>query len=97
VITATISVSHEREAMGRAEDDAGREIAKRLEQRHPLWFIVYYAFTREFLCLPRFAAPQRLMVVTIHPKTAEDRMSKVERLYRIREGLRQVGERASER
>jgi hypothetical protein len=61
-----------------------------LEQQHPLWIVIYGTFTKEFVCMPRFAAPPGLMVVAIYPKTAEDRMSKVERLYRIREGLREA-------
>jgi hypothetical protein len=36
------------------------------------------------------------MVVTIYPKAAAERMSEVERLGRIREGLRKIGERTDE-
>ncbi len=78
-----------REAVGHAEDDAGREIAKELEQQHPRWIVIFGTFTREFICLPRFAAPPGLTVVAIYPKAAADRMSRVERLYRVRESLAQ--------
>lgn len=73
--------------MGRAEDDASCEIAKELEQQHPRWIVIFGTFTREFVCLPRFAAPPGLKVVAIYPKAAADRMSGVERLYRVRESL----------
>jgi hypothetical protein len=87
-----ISASYEREAIGRTENDAGREIAMQLEQQHPLWIVMYGPFTKEFVCLPRFAAPSGLMIVAMYPKAAEDRMSEVERLCRIRDGLRAAGE-----
>jgi hypothetical protein len=77
----------EREAMDRAEDDACREIAEELEQQHPRWIVIFGTFTREFICLPRFAAPPGFKVVTIYPEAAADRMSKMERLGRVREGL----------
>jgi len=77
--------------MDRAEDDASREIAKVLEQQHPRWIVIFGTFTREFICLPRFAAPPGLKVVAIYPKAAADRMSSVERLYRVRESLSRWG------
>jgi len=73
--------------MVHAEDDACREIAKELEQQHPRWIVIFGTFTREFFCLPLFAAPPGLKVVAVYPKAAGDRMSRVERLYRIRESL----------
>jgi len=82
--------------MSRAEDDAGREIAEELEQQHPRWIVIFGAFTREFVCIPRFAAPHGLKVVAVYPKAAAGRMSEVERLHRVREGLRKIGERSDE-
>lgn len=93
---AVISVADERGAMSRAEDEAGREIAKELEQQHPRWIVIFGAFTREFLCLPRFAAPSGLKVVAVYPAAAAERMSKVERLCRVREALREAGERTDD-
>jgi hypothetical protein len=93
VSTAVISGPDERGAMSRAEDDASRDIAKELEQQHPRWIVIFGAFTREFLCLPRFAVPPGLKVVTVYPEAAAARMSKVERLCRVREGLREASER----
>ena len=84
---AAIPLSDEREAMGHAEDDACREIAEELEQQHPRWIVIFGTFTREFICLPRFAAPPGLTVVAVYPKASADRMSRVERLYRVRESL----------
>jgi hypothetical protein len=88
----------EREAMGCAEDDACREIAEKLEQQHPQWIVIFGTFTREFICLPRFAVPPGSKVVAIYPEAAADRMSKMERLCRVREGLSNWGaeERTSE-
>jgi hypothetical protein len=59
----------------------------------PRWIVIFGAFTREFVCLPRFAAPPGVKVVALYPEAAAERMAKVERLYRIREGLREVGGR----
>ncbi|MDQ2815820.1 MAG: hypothetical protein M3Z75_29230 [Actinomycetota bacterium] len=84
---ATIPATGEREAMVRAEDDAAREIAEQLEQEHPSWIVIFGTFTKEFICLPRFSALPGLMVVALYPKAAADRMSEVERLYKVREGL----------
>jgi hypothetical protein len=88
----------EREAIGCAEDDACREIAEKLEQQHPRWIVIFGTFTREFICLPRFVVPPGSKVVAIYPEAAADRMSRMERLYRIREGLSDRGaeERTSE-
>jgi len=82
--------------MDRAENDAGREIARQLEQQHPSWIVIYGTFTKEFICLSRFTAPLGSMVVAIYPKAADGRMSEVERLYRIREGLREADEMTGE-
>lgn len=87
----------EREAMSAAEDNEGREIAEEMEQQHPQWIVIFGAFTREFVCLPRFAAPPGLKVVAIYPTAAADRMSKIERLSRIREGLLETGNRTDGR
>jgi hypothetical protein len=77
----------ERNAIDRAEDDACRGIAEELEQQHPRWIVIYGTFTKEFICFPRFAVPPGLKVIAIYPEAAADRMSKTERLYRVREGL----------
>ncbi len=84
--------------MDRAEDDACREIAEKLEQQHPRWIVIFGTFTREFICLPRFAVPPGSKVVAIYPEAAADRMSKMERLCGVREGLSNRGaeERTSE-
>lgn len=84
---SAIPASDHRELVVHAEDGAGREIAKELEQQHPRWIVVFGIFTREFFCLPRFAAPPGLNVVAIYPKAAADRMSSVDRLCRVRESL----------
>jgi len=86
----------EREAMSLAEDNEGREIAEELEQQHPRWIVIFGAFTREFVCIPRFATPPGLKVVAIYPKAAAGRMSEIEKLYRVRECLRKTGERTDE-
>jgi hypothetical protein len=77
--------------MGFTDDDACREIAEKLEQQHPRWIVIFGTFTREFICLPRFAVPSGLKVVAIYPEAAADRMSKMERLCRVREGLSNWG------
>ncbi len=82
--------------MSRPDNDEGREIAEELEQQHPRWIVIFGAFTREFVCIPRFAATPGLKVVAVYPKAAAGRMSEVERLYRVPEGLRKIGERTEE-
>jgi len=62
--------------MVHVEDDACREIAKELEQQHPRWIVIFGTFTREFFCLPRFAAPPGLKVVAIYPKAAATAVSR---------------------
>ena len=81
----------EREAMGCAEDDACREIAEKLERQHPRWIVIFGTFTREFICLPRFAVPPGLKVVAVYPEAAADRMSEMERLCRVRESVSNRG------
>jgi hypothetical protein len=95
---SAIPASDDRDLMVHAEDDACREIAKELEQQHPRWIVIFGTFTREFFCLPRFAAPPGLKVVAIYPKAAAERMSSAERLCRIRESLSKwnTDERAGE-
>jgi hypothetical protein len=94
--TEVIPASDEKEVVSRAEDDKGREIAEELEQQHPRWIVIFGAFTREFVCLPRFAVPHGLKVVAVYPKAAACRMSEIERLCRVREGLRKTSERTDE-
>jgi hypothetical protein len=74
-------------AMDRTGVEACREIAEELERQHPRWIVIFGTFTREFICLPRFAVPPGFRVVAIYPEAAADRMSKVERLCKVREGL----------
>lgn len=85
-------------AMDRTGVEACREIAEELEQLHPRWIVIFGTFTREFICLPRFAVSPGFSVVAIYPQAAADRMSKVERLFRVREGLSnwKPGERTGE-
>lgn len=79
---ATIPASGERDTMGSAEDDAAREIAERLERERPSWIVIFGAYTKQFICLPRFSTLPGLMVVTLYPEAAADRMSEVERLHK---------------
>jgi hypothetical protein len=69
-------------AMGRADDDAAREIAGQLEGEHPWWIVVFGTYTKEFVCFPRFRAPRGFRIVAMYPKAAAERMSEVERLYK---------------
>jgi hypothetical protein len=80
-------VPDQRDARGRADDDAAREIAEQMEREHPGWIVVFGSYSREFVCFPRFQAPPGFLIVAMYPKAAAERMSEVERLYRIREGL----------
>jgi hypothetical protein len=63
------------------------EMARKLEQDHPRWIVIFGAFTQEFICFPRFAVPTGFKVVAGYPEAAADRMLRMERLYRVREGL----------
>src|SRR2546426_2321618 len=46
-----------------------------LFRSHPRWIVIFGTFTKEFFCLPRFAAPPGLTVVAIYPRAAADRRS----------------------
>jgi hypothetical protein len=83
---ATILVPGEGDVMARAEDDAAREIAERLEQEHPLWIVIFGSYTKEFICFPRFATLPQFMVVALYPKAAAERMHRAEQLYKIWKG-----------
>jgi hypothetical protein len=41
-----------------AEEEARREIAVRLECENTLWMVLYGGYSREFVCFPKFIAPQ---------------------------------------
>lgn len=55
-------------------DDAGREIASRLEAEHPLWIVVFGVYTQQFVCFPRFRAPAGTMLAAAYPEALPDRM-----------------------
>jgi hypothetical protein len=73
--------------MTHADDDTARRIAEQLERAHPKWIVVFGAFTREFVCFPLFQVPPGLRIVAMYPRAAEERMSAVERLYKVRGGI----------
>jgi hypothetical protein len=59
-------------------EEAGREIASRLEAEHPLWIVVFGVYTQQFVCFPRFQAPAGTMVTAKYPDALPDRMRRVE-------------------
>lgn len=60
------------------DEQAAREIASRLEAAHPLWMVVYGVFTQQFVCFPRFNAPDGTVLVAIYPGALHDRMKHIE-------------------
>ncbi len=63
-------------------DDASREAAERTERENPGWIVVFGSFTKEFVCFPRFPAPQGTMIVALYPAALPARMRDVERALR---------------
>ena len=66
----------------------GRSEAARIEQANPLWIVVFGVYSQQFICFPRFDAPAGTVLITRNPSTLPQRMSKMEQLSRIRDGLR---------
>jgi hypothetical protein len=60
------------------DEQAGREIASRLEAEHPLWMVVFGVYSQEFVCFPRFNAPSGTMLAAAYPGALPDRMRQVE-------------------
>jgi len=55
-----------------------RQMARRLEAEHPLWLVVFGAYTRQFVCFPKFDAPSGTMLVAEYPHALPDRMRRAE-------------------
>lgn len=59
-------------------EEAGREIASRLEAEHPLWIVVFGVYTQQFVCFPKFQAPAGTMLAAAYPEALPDRMRRAE-------------------
>lgn len=66
-------------SVGSADDDEARELARRIEREHPRWIVMFGAFTRQFICFPRFAAAPGTLVVASYPGALPARMKYAER------------------
>jgi hypothetical protein len=69
--------------MGSADDDA-RELARRIEREHPRWIVMFGAFTKQFICFPRFPAEPGTVVVASYPGALPARMKYAERVCHLR-------------
>lgn len=69
---------------GPADDDAARELAQRIEREYPRWIVVFGAFTKQFICFPRFEAAPGTVVVASYPGALPARMKYAERVCHLR-------------
>ena len=67
-----------------SDDDASRQAAERTERENPGWIVVFGVFTKEFVCFPRFAAPDGTIITALYPDAIPPRMRKIERALRAR-------------
>ena len=70
--------------VGSADDDEARELARRIEREHPRWIVMFGAFTKQFICFPRFAAAPGTVVVASYPGALPARMKYAERVCHLR-------------
>lgn len=67
-----------------ADDDEARELARQIEREHPRWIVVFGAFTKQFICFPRFPAMPGTVVVASYPGALPARMKHAERVCHLR-------------
>jgi hypothetical protein len=67
-----------------ADDDGAREIARRIELEYPRWIVVFGAFTKQFICFPRFPAAPGTVVIASYPGALPERMKYAERAFHLR-------------
>jgi hypothetical protein len=67
-----------------ADDDEAREQARRIEREHPRWIVIFGAFTKQFICFPRFPATPGTVVVASYPGALPARMKYAERVCHLR-------------
>ena len=66
-----------------ADDDEARELARRIEREYPRWIVVFGAFTKQFICFPRFPAEPGTVVVASYPGALPARMKYAERVCHL--------------
>ena len=69
--------------MTRPDEGEARTIAAWIESQHPQWMVIFGAYSREFVCFPRFSAPSGTIVVAKYPPAALDRMRGIEDQFRL--------------
>jgi hypothetical protein len=62
-----------------ADDDEARDLARRIESEHPRWIVVFGAFTKQFICFPRFPAAPGTVLVASYPGALPARMKYADR------------------
>jgi hypothetical protein len=62
----------------RRDEGEARSVAAWLESQHPQWMVIFGAYSKEFVCFPRFNAPSGTIVVEKHPPAVADRMRGIE-------------------
>ena len=65
------------------DDDKAREVAEWIEREHPRWIVVFGAFTKQFICFPRFPAAPGTVVVASYPGALPARMKYAERVCQL--------------
>jgi hypothetical protein len=67
-----------------ADDDEARQLARRIEREHPRWIVMFGAFTKQFICFPRFPAAPGTIVVASYPGALPAQMKYAERVCHLR-------------
>jgi hypothetical protein len=68
---------------GPTGDDAGREAAEKAERENPAWIVIFGTYTKEFVCFPRFQAPQGTVLVAQYPGALPPRMRSIEAALKV--------------
>ena len=69
---------------GSVDDDEARELAQRIEREYPRWIVMFGAFTKQFICFPRFPVAPGTVVVASYPGALPARMKYAERMCHLR-------------
>jgi hypothetical protein len=54
--------------------ETAHALAHQLEMENPLWIVVFGAYSKEFVCFPRFYVPGGAIVAARHPGALMARM-----------------------
>lgn len=59
----------------------GEELARRIEEANPWWFVLYEPVNREIIALPRFKAPPMTVIRNTDPSRVVQDIRRIEELF----------------